>query len=1092
MPVLSKLKSNIRYRVRNTPQVDHATVAQTFRTTIVPHVHQQDNHQHSAEAANRAKAMSYFVTAAANCGYKPYVYQMAKRDIEAGYEGRMIPTTSKELTLRPRNDKIRPHHAIIMIDCDYKDDKLEKFLAKHNNPVLIYTSLPDTAGGTNDATSHTFNEKGELVELVSQTLFKHKIWNWTIDTLHAQKTFWKIRNKSTTYKVELRKIAYNRVIVCLFPMQHYGLVGTQLSKNIITDRLERLNPVNDKVITMQVTDKNDELKYSISRVNTFTSVDVTVTEYEALCAVSRRNDMTPFTVQSYIPDLEKTKAAILSELINPKFEMERIPRVIKPIYGVQNYRFTRVYQYEDAKPSLVSFMSPFSERCFAPTQSLANTALAAKERVTDLQNNVFSMKAATITPFQRQLVNDFLEMLEWTYDKQGEKIENVKNKLHPVELEDVEKQQKRPTQRRIIRTAVVLGDIKLKKVRNFLKKEAYSEVKPPRMITTYNPKQKVEWSQYMQSLAMHLKKLPWYAFGKTPKDVAGRVADICSESKLMAGTDFSRMDGHISEKVRKEFELRLMQHLFHPVHSEEIAKLHSRNYNTKASTFPQHISYEAGFSRGSGSPETSNFNSLLSAFIAFCTLMTQVNEDGTKHTKESAWKKLGLFGGDDGLQGDISGTNFAKVSSEWGQKAKITVWKKGEVGVQFLARDYGPQVWYGDPDSCCDLPRQLRKIHTMVNKGMDPKEMLVLKSLAYYLTDGNTPIIGDFVTKVSEIVGKKFADNIVDHREVASWWAQYPKEVQFPNSNLTGWMDAWMVLNLGWSRKKFKELLAKCNTLEDLMEMPLMEEISELAPHATEFYSINKSLPLIPPVKEIQTAESSSINKNDKTICNSYTELFNKYYPDFDKSTNEIKDKGKTKVEEPGELLFDLEKQLAEQSNFLDEEITKQIQNFNTVSEQYRHIRSDIEKQLDTALRRHNAKARKAKKKVSSRTSNSSSLQEKKDKKVNSDKNRQKPRNKGSQEWKRVKQEGTTSKVADTTNKVNQHQSSTRDNNTISVEQPQVGLRTDNCTTTRSDTINNSTLPSSSQSTSSVPQPQVEQTSGSNWDFGDRDYDIQD
>jgi len=115
----------------------------------------------------------------------------------------------------------------------------------------------------------------------------------------------------------------------------------------------------------------------------------------------------------------------------------------------------------------------------------------------------------------------------------------------------------------------------------------------------------------------------------------------------------------------------------------------------------------------------------------------------------------GIFGGDDGFSIDVVSKHYEVAAAMVGQKIVIDVVQKGQAGIKFLARYYSPYVWYGDTSSCCDISRQLRKLHVtgQLPGNITPLDKLKEKARAYLLTDRYTPFIGPYFTCVEQFYG---------------------------------------------------------------------------------------------------------------------------------------------------------------------------------------------------------------------------------------------------------------------------------------------------------------------------------------------------
>jgi len=425
-------------------------------------------------------------------------------------------------------------------------------------------------------------------------------------------------------------------------------------------------------------------------------------------------------------------------------ERTRSQNVSVPDVRVRSFQWlSKPGDFDDAaKPSMVSFMEPIVDGAFCPSMCKNNDQRAVDKRVKEVKGT------SDLTPFLVKIINEFVDMF----------TRRSLNELVPVDQDEVYEHQSRPTQRRILDDSHY--EVSNTVTKTFVKRECYQNINDPRMISTINGVDKRDYSAYMYALAGVLKRFPWYAFGKSPLELADRVTWVCEHaSGFVNGSDFSRMDGRVSE-VARHLEQSLMMALFRIEYHEDILRLMRTQYGLKGkSRFG--VNYDTSLSRLSGSPETSPFNTILNVFTAFLALRMTQTPTGFV-TKGAAWRRLGVYGGDDGLSADIDFNTYSRAAAMVGQKLTSDVVKRGDVGVMFLARQYGPDVWYGNNNSVCDYARLLSKFHCTVTmpSNITATSKLVDKSHAVWLSDKNTPIVGEFVCRVRELFGEHQFKNI--------------------------------------------------------------------------------------------------------------------------------------------------------------------------------------------------------------------------------------------------------------------------------------------------------------------------------------------
>lgn len=114
-----------------------------------------------------------------------------------------------------------------------------------------------------------------------------------------------------------------------------------------------------------------------------------------------------------------------------------------------------------------------------------------------------------------------------------------------------------------------------------------------------------------------------------------------------------------------------------------------------------------------------------------------------------AYKKLGKYGGDDGITMDVSSEHLEHAFASMGMLIKGERKKRGEP-VGFLGRVYlDPWV---SPSSIIDVKRQVSKLHATV-QSVDVPDDLILnrKASGYVVTDKQTPVVGAWAVKVLEL-----------------------------------------------------------------------------------------------------------------------------------------------------------------------------------------------------------------------------------------------------------------------------------------------------------------------------------------------------
>jgi len=281
--------------------------------------------------------------------------------------------------------------------------------------------------------------------------------------------------------------------------------------------------------------------------------------------------------------------------------------------------------------------------------------------------------------------------------------------------------------------------------------------------------------------------------------------------------DLSRMDGRKSEILRVLELLQLIRFYKH-CHHEAIRELHRATYNKKAVT-KHGQKYDTGFAQLSGAADTAVFNSTDCAFIVYNAFRKM------GMTPLQAWQSIGIIGGDDGVTPDVDLDILAACAQEVGQSMTCDVIMRGTFGVTFLARMYGPDIWFGDINSVCDIIRTMSKFHTTVHlpANVTPLQKFKEKVLSASFSDSQTPVFGPFLQKALALIREAEIASMSDEnaRLVLHWNARYSLEDQYPNNvDPNGWAFDYVQYECDrvlFKINMFNWEVANCLTVNELM-----------------------------------------------------------------------------------------------------------------------------------------------------------------------------------------------------------------------------------------------------------------------------------
>lgn len=749
-----------------------------------------ENHTHGESANHRSRAVSFGLRLAANLGIRPFFNQMSLSQQRKQLAGNRDFFWTKDMGAQARYAKPGPDDLRIYIDTDYYQD-MPSMMARPGN-YAIYTFAPTQAArGSQDDGDYAFRflEDQSVEYSVSGTAkYSHKVWNFNHDELTASyygfdryisgpiMKWLGVATRTTAYLVERRQFDENHSLVCTFPVASGRWLTAALLSYLDSTPIKRFEPVVDGFTVIKTTTTSG-LDVSIAKVGPAhyarldTKGDVLS---EALIKATLSGRCTA-------PMMDATFRKRDGDYLATDASPEILALFARSQTGVGEWSARGTdkavqyvgakYPYDpDVQPAMQAFMQPlYDGNSFHYATTRGNELTSVRERVTKVRSDKVMSRQTS------DWASEFVRLL------------GKQNSLVPASYDDVREKQSRPTQRAILDAAAHLDLESKEPLRTFLKRES-GTLNHPRTITPVPGRFKLEWSRFTYALSTSLKTAgksdlvggtSWYASGMKPRSIAERVAFICSRAKThVVISDFSRMDGRVSPACR-ELEKRIVKHLFHPSYHAEIDRLMDLMVGRTAITRTG-IHYDTGTSRSSGSPETSVLNSLIAAFIVYIAIRSTY----TTWSPEEAFDFIGAILGDDGLTADINPEALEKAASWMGQLLTSEVVDKGQPGVNFLARYYTPNVWWGAPDSTCDIVRQISKFHLTVHlpEGVTPRDKLAEKVRSYLATDRNTPILGEFLAAAAVLLDGYEPSLAEAHAyQIQNWWAQFDLEDQFPN-----------------------------------------------------------------------------------------------------------------------------------------------------------------------------------------------------------------------------------------------------------------------------------------------------------------------
>nr|WPV63024.1 MAG: RNA-dependent RNA polymerase [Longquan bat nodavirus 1] len=694
------------------------------------------NHAHPrcANQRNWASAeLDRFIIAS---GHVPYSLSMSNvENHRVSSVGSRLFYSSSDLTQRARMSPPHPGCIIKLVDVDYYLD-INNLLSQGFAAVL-YTFVPNAVAGVINGGEgqYFFDSHDQLItQLTPGTSYHHQLWNYSVDDFCAESS-----GRITHVRVNRLHLGQTgHQFILLEPMVWFPSLLRSLID--VSAPLERLRVSRNGFNVLRFL-QHDSDSTSIAVPDQLNCVTIRTATLEAVLskAVCDPRTFGPHHVAislnaNGVEVVERDASATL--LCNYIRAAYRIPDLIVDPHSIANYHIVGAQdvvglQFDPSHPRGRVLHQPIADYGAAPATDPTSAQVAVASRHHGYQPSRAHDSNPTHTA-------DFLDYIA------------PSSPLTPYTIDQVEALQNRPTQRagneraHLSFTCASLG------ASTFLKNEPLPEFKPPRTITSVSADHRVRFSAYTYPIAEHLKTFHWYAFGKSPKEIGDSVQSLALTSWPLAATDFSRFDARHSDFF-SSLELRFLQRAY-PNDPNPLA-LYEAEVGALSHLGDHEIKH--GFSRLTGSPCTSIFNTLINCYVSYMALRGS-------HSHVEAIQALGLYGGDDGLVPVATVDAAVSIAASCGAK---------------LTFDYFPSTWvvflgrvYLDPlntsASIYDLRRFVTKCHVTVAPSDVPLDVAARrKRTGYIITDNNTPLIHEWC----HFVGRAYGEHL--ETEDLSWAA---------------------------------------------------------------------------------------------------------------------------------------------------------------------------------------------------------------------------------------------------------------------------------------------------------------------------------
>jgi hypothetical protein len=466
---------------------------------------------------------------------------------------------------------------------------------------------------------------------------------------------------------------------------------------------------------------------SLATDGAYSSVEISVDVYNAIRERIRAKNGLPLVsdVEKYLSQQKDVDAVLKAPLLYSLMDTEFKPNVVSTSsvgvsYQPFNVNHAAEIISEDGKPKGRAVSQPlFAKPALMPTKSISSDISSVEGRVNKPRND------KDPPSYIKHLKSEFVQLLIGKLAGTGSSITTE---------EVAEKQNKKAQRGRFENAKHYFSENVVGSLKTFIKAEGYASPNDPRTITQVPQEVTTLLSEYTYAFKEAvLKTQAWYGPGKTPLETLDRLGLLTTKDGVIT-TDFSRFDGSISEFLQSVAKAGYMS-FFAPAERRRLGNLYRAIFTRTAFT-ECGLKYDAGHGTRSGSPITTDANTMINAFVMYCALRK------LKLSKEEAMANIGLACGDDGYMTNRPGLKEAleAVCKDLGLQLKPEVHVEGPY--PYLGR------FFCDPattkTSFQDPMRTMAKIHLTANSQVPDSQARVNKCLGYLTTDTLTPIIGDY------------------------------------------------------------------------------------------------------------------------------------------------------------------------------------------------------------------------------------------------------------------------------------------------------------------------------------------------------------
>lgn len=358
----------------------------------------------------------------------------------------------------------------------------------------------------------------------------------------------------------------------------------------------------------------------------------------------------------------------------------------------------------------------------------------------------------------------------------------------------------------------------------FIKIEAGAKFTDPRNISPRRPEFLAIIGPYIHAIEKAAGCAPFLVKGLDPEAKRRKLGTLCNYTSFYE-TDYSRFDRTVSQDYLKTFEIWLIEYLYPP---QEHLLLHQALGMLLRTTGIHSLGfwYKTDGGRCSGDAQTSILNGLINHFNTWFVLQ-HLNGWTSFHEGDD-----GIIGCTNSCAADVG--RCLPYLSAFGFKLKISHVSCLEDATfcgRFMAMAAGGVL------DCADLHRALAKFHVTAAQG-DLRILALAKSMSYYHTDSQTPILGwwcyciiqHLLPRVNPHWVKR-ASRALKSRDRARFLNAYEAKRFERPPIIAPELVALVIHRVGWSGGVIEDFHAACQTaiLNDILpvlpRLPVFDEV---------------------------------------------------------------------------------------------------------------------------------------------------------------------------------------------------------------------------------------------------------------------------